>query len=95
MNAKQVAEYWLTKVNAYGESGALSEQSDEAILARAYLEEIKTARWTQDDFDALCEIVDALCDLTHRIVVDRRRGGEQLAESIKDRAHALRSRLLE
>jgi hypothetical protein len=36
--AKQIAEYWLSKVNAYGEMGAISEQSDEATIARAYLE---------------------------------------------------------
>jgi len=36
--AKQIAEYWLSKVDAYGEMGAIGEQSDEAIIARAYLE---------------------------------------------------------
>ena len=35
--AKLIAEYWLSKVNAYGESGAISERCDEAIIARAYL----------------------------------------------------------
>lgn len=53
-----------------------------------------SGHWTQDDLDALCEIVDALCDLTDRVVQDRGRGHEQMAQSIKARAQALRNKTL-
>jgi hypothetical protein len=41
----------------------------------------------------MIEILDALSDLVLRITVDRRRGDQELAESIRERARALRAAL--
>ena len=55
------------------------------------------ARWMQDDLDALCEIVEALCSLTDRVVRSSPilyTEHEQIARSIKERAQTLRNRML-
>ncbi len=49
-------------------------------------------RWTQDDLDAMLEIVDALADVVNRMAWDDPRDIRQSAKSIHERARTLYQR---